>query len=186
MFRKPVYRKNRLVERSFTVKKLIALGIIAVLCLSAIAAADKVEGLWKSIDEKTGKVTAAWQIYQKDSKLYGIILTVPNQKDDKLASDCKASYKDFPVPGDVSKMTVVNTPFIYGLKMKAPGQWEGGNIIDPKEGKLYQCKIIFHAADGSKYKADTLEMRGEIGLGIGRSQFWEATNPAEIDTFRLK
>ena len=167
-------------------KTLIALCLVTIFSLSALAAADKVEGLWKSIDEKTGKVTAAWQIYQKDSKLYGIILTVPNQKDDKLASDCKASYKDFPVPGDVSKMTVVNTPFIYGLKMKAPGQWEGGNIIDPKEGKLYQCKIIFHAADGNKYKADTLEMRGEIGLGIGRSQFWEATTPAEIDTFRLK
>jgi uncharacterized protein (DUF2147 family) len=168
------------------VKTLIALCLVTIFGVSALAAADKVEGLWKSIDEKTGKVTAAWQIYQKDGKLYGIILTVPNQKDSTLASDCKPSYKDFPVPGDVSKMTVINTPFIFGLNMKAEGQWEGGNIIDPKDGKIYKCKITFHKADGSKYKADTLEMRGEIGLGIGRSQFWEATTPAEIDTFRVK
>ena len=186
MFRMSVYRKNQLVERSFNVKKLIALCLVTVLSISALVAADKVEGLWKSIDEKTGKVTAAWQIYQKDSKLYGIILVVPNQKDDKIATDCKPSYKDFPISGEVNKMTVVNTPFIYGLKMKASGQWEGGNIIDPKDGKIYQCKIIFHAADSNKYKTDTLEMRGEIGLGIGRSQFWEATTPDEIESFRVK
>jgi uncharacterized protein (DUF2147 family) len=38
---------------------------------------------------------------------------------------------------------------------------------------MYKCKIVFHAADGDRYKVDTLEIRGEIGLGIGRSQFWQ-------------
>jgi uncharacterized protein (DUF2147 family) len=167
-------------------KKLIAACMIAVLSASAIFAADKVEGYWKSIDEKTGKVTAAWNIYQKDGKLFGVIITVPNQKDSTIASDCKGPYKDFPVAGDVSKMTVVNTPFIFNLKMKAEGQWEGGNIIDPKDGKLYQCKIIFRPADNKKFKKDSLEMRGEIGLGIGRSQFWERTDEGEIEGLRMK
>jgi len=167
-------------------KRLIALCILAVFGLASLAAADKVEGFWKSIDEKTGKVTAAWHIYERNGSLYGEILTVPTQKDTTLAFKCRESYKDFPVSGDIRKMTVVNTPFIFGLRMKAPGQWEGGNIIDPKDGKIYQCKITFRPTDGKKYTADTLEMRGEIGMGIGRSQLWERTTESEIENLRMK
>lgn len=160
-------------------KKAIIAVLLATIGMSMLCAADKVEGLWKSIDEE-GKTTAAWRIYQKDSLLYGEIVKVPGQDDTKLADKCNPSYKGFPLSGDISKMTVINTPFIYGLKMKSAGQWEGGNIIDPKEGKLYKCKITFRPADGKKFKTDVLEMRGEIGLGIGRSQLWERTNEAEI------
>lgn len=167
-------------------KKTAILCFLALFAVMAASAADRAEGLWKSIDEKTGKVTAAWRIYQKDGALYGVILTVPTQKDSTLAFTCKSSYKDFPVPGDVSKMTVVNTPFIFGLTMRAPGQWEGGNIIDPKDGKIYQCKITFRPQDGKKYVSDTLEMRGEIGLGIGRSQLWVRTTPEEIESLRMR
>jgi uncharacterized protein (DUF2147 family) len=164
-------------------KRFIAVCLVAVLGLATVSAADKVEGLWKSIDEK-GKTTAAWRIYQKDAVLYGEIITVPGQSDATIAKDCKPSYRGFPVSGEVNKMTVINTPFIYGLKMKAEGKWEGGNIIDPKDGKLYQCKIVFHAADGSRYKTDVLEMRGEIGFGLGRSQFWERTTEDEIASLK--
>ncbi len=164
-------------------KRTITAILLAFFSLCALAAQDKAEGLWKSIDE-TGKTTAAWRIYQKNALLYGEIVTVPGQSDSKLADKCQSSYKGFPVSGDISKMTVVNTPFIYGLKMKVPGQWEGGSIIDPKEGKLYKCKITFRPADGKKYKNDMLEMRGEIGLGIGRSQLWERTTEAEIAILR--
>jgi uncharacterized protein (DUF2147 family) len=167
-------------------KKVIALILVGALCAFSLSAADKVEGYWKSIDEKTGKVTAAWKIYEQSGKLYGVIVTVPTQKDDTIAKDCKGPYKDFPVAGDVSKMTVVNTPFIYSLSKKAEGQWDGGNIIDPNDGKLYKCKIAYRAADGKKYKIDMLEMRGEIGLGIGRSQLWEKTSETEIESLRMK
>jgi uncharacterized protein (DUF2147 family) len=61
--------------------------------------------------------------------------------------------------------------------MDKPGQWSGGNVIDPTDGKIYKCKINFHTA-GGKFKTDTLEMRGEIGLGIGRSQYWQKTDSA--------
>jgi uncharacterized protein (DUF2147 family) len=81
-------------------------------------------------------------------------------------------------------MTVVGTPWIFGLAMDRPGQWSHGNIIDPESGNLYQCKISFHAADGNRYKHDTLEMRGEIGLGIGRSQFWRRTTREQAAALR--
>lgn len=166
-------------------KKILLTSLLAFLCIASLVAADKVEGYWKSVDEE-GKATAVWKIYQKNNILFGEIVVVPGQSDSKIASGCKSSYKDFPLSGDVSKMTVINTPFIYGLKMKSPGQWEGGNIIDPKEGKLYKCKITFRAEDGSKYKTDILEMRGEIGFGIGRSQYWERSSAEAAENLRIK
>jgi uncharacterized protein (DUF2147 family) len=164
--------------------KRIFMCVLALLCAGIISAQDAVEGLWKSIDEKDGKVTAAWKIYAKDNALFGEIITVPGQSDATLASECKGPYKGFPISGDISAKPVVGLPFIYGLKMRSAGNWDTGNIIDPKDGKLYKCKITFHKADGKKYKTDILEMRGEIGLGIGRSQFWEKTTDDEIETFR--
>ena len=64
------------------------------------------------------------------------------------------------------------------MKQDGEGKWTGGSIVNPQGGKCYTCKITFHAADGKKYKQDTLEMRGEIGMGIGRSQYWIATDEA--------
>jgi len=164
-------------------KKHVAFLLFALVSI-ALYAADPVEGFWKSIDEETGKTTAAWRIYEKDSVLYGEIVTVPNQDDATIAKDCKSSYKGFPVAGEVNKMTVVNTPFIFGLKKKSEGQWSDGNIIDPKDGKMYKCKITLRKADGKKFTKEVLEMRGEIGLGIGRSQYWERIDETEIASLR--
>ncbi|MEL3911892.1 DUF2147 domain-containing protein [Treponema pedis] len=142
---------------------------------------DPVEGLWKSIDEKTNKVTGVWKIYEKDGMLFGEMLMTNGHHPQAAVTACKESYKDFPKPGRVNKMPLVGTPFIYNLIKKSEGYWHKGYIIDPASGKHYYCKIIFHKADDKKYKKDTLEMRGEIGLGIGRSQYWEKTDQAETD-----
>lgn len=158
--------------------------IFAALLLSVFAgfafAEDPVEGYWVSINEE-GKLTAGWQIYEKDGVLYGKILAVAGKARDTIATAVKESYKDFPVEGAVNKMTVAGTPWIWGLSKKNTGQWAGGNIVDPADGKMYKCKITFRAADGKKFKEDTLEMRGEIGMGIGRSQFWKRSTPEAID-----
>jgi len=157
--------------------KKLFLALIMVLIGFALAA-DPVEGFWLSIDEKSGEVTAGWEIYQKDGVLYGQILSTAGKPRDTIAERCRESYAGFPVAGKVNEMTVVNTPWIYGLKRNKPGEWSGGTIIDPSNGSHYRCKIAFHAADGTRYKVDTLEMRGEIGFGIGRSQFWQKSNRA--------
>ena len=154
--------------------------IAAVLCCMAFAFADPCEGYWKSIDDGTNKVTAFWKVYVENDTLYGKIVHVPDQDDSTIASACKSSYKGFPVEGDVSKMTVVNTPFIYNMKNKAEGKWEKGNIVDPSNGNCYTCTMTYHKADGGKYKVDTLEMRGSIGP-IGKSQFWQKTSKAEAE-----
>jgi uncharacterized protein (DUF2147 family) len=158
-----------------TLKKPVALFLtfftVAVFCF-----ADPAEGYWLSVDDQSGKVTAGWQIYLEGGKLFGKILSMSDYPNDVPAYPCKETYPGFPVSGRVNQMTVVGTPWIFGLSPERPGHWGGGSIINPEDGKMYHCKIIFRAANGNRFKADTLEVRGEIGLGIGRSQFWQKTD----------
>lgn len=163
-------------------KKLCLL--VCMLCAFAISTliADPVEGLWKSVDEKSGKVTAVWKIYIKGNKLFGEILTAIGKDPKKLADNCKDSYPGFPRVGKVNQMSLIGTPFIYNLEKKSEGYWHNGYIVAPDTGKYYYCKITFRPKDGKNFKTDCLEMRGEIGLGIGRSQIWRKTTQAETDT----
>jgi uncharacterized protein (DUF2147 family) len=58
-------------------------------------------------------------------------------------------------------MTIVN-----GLK-KHGDEYEGGEILDPKNGKVYRSKVTLK--DGGK----KLDVRGYIGVPMfGRSQVW--------------
>jgi len=165
--------------------KKFAISVLLVIIVSAFCfAADPAEGFWVSWDEKSGKATAGWEIYLIGNKLYGRILSVAGHPQDVKATNCKESYKGFNQPGKVNEMTVVGTPWIFDLTSDKPGIWSGGSIIDPDGGSMYKCKITFRPRDGKKYMVDTLEMRGEIGLGIGRSQYWQKSTRAEASSLR--
>jgi len=160
-------------------KKLI-LVLLAIFIVSAVSfAADPVEGYWFSIDEETNEVTAAWYVYQEGGKLFGKIVSSAKEPPDVIATKCKESYAGFVIAGKVNQMKVVGTPWIFNLTRDKPGEWSGGSIINPQDGKMYKCKIIFrpagYKAGKIEFKTDMLEMRGEIGLGFGRSQFWQKT-----------
>ncbi|MDR1949941.1 MAG: DUF2147 domain-containing protein [Spirochaetaceae bacterium] len=165
-------------------KKMMVLAGILILGAGMRLAADPLEGFWVSVDDKTGKVTAGWEIYQSGGKLLGKILSVSGFPQNVKAEKCKDSYPGFPVPGKVNQLPVIGTPWIFGLNMDKAGQWSGGNVIDPDTGNIYKCRITYRPADGNRYKVDTLEMRGEIGLGIGRSQFWRKSTRTEAEGLR--
>jgi len=163
----------------------IALFVVGFFFVSGLCfAADPAEGFWISVDEKSGKATAGWEIYTVGNQLFGKILSVADHPQTDKASKCKDSYSGFPVQGKVSDMTVVGTPWIFNLTMDKTGNWSGGQIIDPNDGKMYKCKITFRPQDGKKFVKDTLEMRGEIGLGIGRSQYWQKCTKDEASALR--
>lgn len=162
-------------------KKLIIMLCAFVMGTAFCFAKDPCEGFWISVDEKTGKNTAGWEIKVENDTLFGTITHTVGFEDDALAEGTKGKgpYKDFPHPGKMNEMKTVGTRWIYNMKKDADGKWSGGNIVDPSDGNRYKCKITFHEADGKKYKVDTLEMRGEIGMGIGRSQFWKKATEEE-------
>ena len=165
-------------------KKIIAL-IATVLVLGTMCfAADPAEGFWISVDEKTNQPTAGWQIWVQGGKLNGKILSVADAPQDTLAEGAKGKhYDNFMNNVDIGTLKSVGTSWIWDLSKAGDGKWTGGYIIDPGDGKRYACEITFHKADGKKYKADTLEMRGKVGP-FGRSQFWKAATEAEAGALR--
>ena len=153
---------------------------VTVFCFGA----DPAEGFWISYDDKVeNKAVAGWEIYVSGNKLYGKVLSVTGHPQDVKAYNCKESYRGFPVQGKVNEMTVVGTPWVFDLTMKKPGEWSGGQVIDPDEGKIYGCEVTFRPRDGKKYLVDTLEMRGKIGP-FGRSQFWRKATREEASALR--
>ncbi|MGH1361621.1 MAG: DUF2147 domain-containing protein [Burkholderiaceae bacterium] len=136
-------------------------GLLACLVWVAAPAAQAAEpspvGLWKTIDDETGKAKSLVRIKQTDGVLTGKvekILTVG--REDALCEACEGDLKNQPIVG----LTIID-----GLK-KADDQYEGGTILDPNNGKSYKC-IVWLDDRGQ------LNVRGYIGLPLlGRSQVW--------------
>ena len=160
-------------------KKLIAILLGLTITAVCFAQTDPVVGFWLSVDENTNQVTAGWQIYIENDRLFGRILSLATEPRGTIADQCRESYPGFPLSGKVNQMQVAGPPWIYNLTKRDVGDWGSGRIINPEDGKIYNCRIIFRAAGtragGRNFAQDTLEMRGEIGLGIGRSQYWQRT-----------
>ena len=161
-------------------KKISVVLMILAVFATACFAADPALGIWKSIDDKTGEVTAIWKIYQEGDTLFGTIAAVVDNPQDVIASACKPSYKGFPVAGAVNKMKTVGTPWIFNMQKVSEGNWKGGNIIDPSNGKMYGCVIRFmKAGSDKKAKTDTLAMAGTVGP-IKVFQYWVPATEADV------
>jgi len=136
-----------------TMKMMTVIG--AMLFATSIFAQSPV-GVWKTIDDETGQAKSYVKIYEANGVLYGQIqeLLTPGDKG-KLCDKCPGQMKDKPIEG----LTI-----IWGMK-KDGEEWTGGQIMDPKNGKIYSCKL---RVEGSK-----LIVRGFLGFSlIGRNQTW--------------
>ena len=164
-------------------KKQILFVLLFALIGGVLFAADPAEGFWISVDEKTGKQTAGWEIWQENGKLFGKILSIADNPQDIKAGGAGKSYDNFQNGVDVSTLNIIGTTWIWGLTKQKDEKWANGYIIDPESGSRYKCKITFHKADGKKYLVDTLEMRGELGP-FGRSQFWQKSTKEAASALR--
>jgi uncharacterized protein (DUF2147 family) len=114
-------------------------------------------GKWKTIDDETGKEKGIVEIFEYKGKVYGRII--------EIFDSSKKHLKCEKCEGDDHNKPILGMNIIRGLK-KNDGIYEGGKIIDPKNGKSYHCKITL---DGK----DKLIVRGYIGISLfGRSQTW--------------
>lgn len=141
-------------------KRFAIATVLGAASISAFAQMTPV-GLWKSISDKDGSVTAEIRIAETNGVVSGKIekqLGAKAKPDDKCVA-CKDDRKDQPIVG---------LEIIREAK-KADGKdvWEGGNILDPDEGKIYKLKLT--PIEGGK----KLEVRGFIGFALlGRTQTW--------------
>jgi uncharacterized protein (DUF2147 family) len=117
-------------------------------------------GLWKNVDDVTGKPKALIRITEEKGVLSGRIEKIfraPDMDQNPKCDKCEGANKDQPVIGMV---------FMSGLK-KDGDAYSGGEILDPDNGKVYRSKMTL--IDGGK----KLSVRGYIGMPMfGRSQVW--------------
>lgn len=120
-----------------------------------------VTGQWTTIDDETGQPKSVVEIYEENGKLYGKVVEIFDPaKKAALCNECKGADKDQPVLGLV---------IIKGLS-KDGDDYSDGDILDPKNGKLYSCTL-------NLANADQLNVRGYLGFSLlGRSQTWQRVN----------
>jgi uncharacterized protein (DUF2147 family) len=144
-------------------RHLIHAALIAATALSGAAfAADAASpvGLWKNIDDKTGKPKALIRISEANGIYQGKIEKLfrpADQEQNPKCEKCEGADKDQPLVG---------LAIIKDIK-KDGDEFSGGTIMDPENGKTYKSKMKL--ADGGK----KLDVRGYIGTPLlGRSQTW--------------
>ena len=141
------------------VKILIVIATL-ILAPSLVAASESPVGTWLSIDDKTRQERSIITITEENGELKGVVEKLFDQPGDDpahLCKECKGERKDKPIIG----MTI-----LWGLK-KDGDMWAGGEILDPKNGKIYRCKMTL-SGDGK-----SLNVRGFIGISLlGRTQTW--------------
>jgi uncharacterized protein (DUF2147 family) len=144
------------IPKQFSVLALAA----AAALMSSTAWADNASpvGLWRNVDDVSGKPRALIRITEANGTLQGKIEKVflaPNES--PKCEKCEGALKNAPVIGLV---------ILSGLK-KDGAEYTGGQILDPDNGKTYSSKIYL-TDSGRK-----INVRGYIGVSIlGRSQSW--------------
>ena len=137
---------------------------LSLLFFSTITLAVSPAGLWKSIDDKTGKPRSLIRISEDKGVYSGVVEKglLEGESNEKICDKCTDERKDQKMIG----MTIIKS-----MKEKngqhSSSEYEGGTILDPDNGKVYKCKMKLNES------ADKLEVRGFIGVSLfGRSQTW--------------
>jgi len=149
-------------------KNLLAVVIGSLSLVGIVGATPAVPlsspvGYWKTIDDVSGKPKSIIKIWKSSSEsLMGKVVRIfPKPGEDaehKLCTACKGELHNQPVVGMV---------ILSGLTPEEK-QWTNGKILDPANGKVYDCNVRL-TANGQK-----LQVRGYIGMPLfGRSQTWE-------------
>lgn len=121
--------------------------------------AQSIFGKWKTIDDETGEAKSIVEIYEKEGKAYGKIIQLfrePQLDQDPSCSKC---------PDERKNQKVIGMEIIRDLELD-DDEWEDGTILDPKTGKVYDCKLWVDEDNPNK-----LQVRGYVAIFF-RTQTW--------------
>ena len=142
-------------------KKVALVSVFAFCAPFALAANDSPVGNWRTIDDETNTVKSIVEITEKDGVFEGKVVKLfrkPEEDQNPLCDKCQ---------GELNKKPILGLRIMWDLK-KDSDYWDGGQILDPENGKTYKVKMHL-VEDGTK-----LKVRGFIGFSfIGRTQVWE-------------
>ncbi len=141
-------------------KAKIVLALAAFVLHGAAWAQATPVGLWKTIDDKTGKERSLVRIGESAGVLTGRI-------EKSLTADSDPSAVCDKCTDERKGKPLIGLAIIRNIKQNADDKaiWDGGDITDPDNGKTYRLRL--KPLEGGKQ----LEVRGYIGPFF-RNQTW--------------
>jgi uncharacterized protein (DUF2147 family) len=124
--------------------------------------AQSITGKWKTIDDDTGEERSVVEIYENGGKFFGRIVRLLNRPAEDADPICTACPKD----DARHNKKVIGMVIISDMKPSG-SSFADGNILDPKNGKIYRCKLWL--------EDNTLKVRGYWGP-FYRTQTWKRLN----------
>ena len=127
--------------------------------LAMAAQANTPAGRWHTIDDKTGETKSVVTIEDAGGVLRGKVSQILRKGADPAAKCDKCT-------DDRKDQTILGMEIIRGVKKSSGNDyWDGGEILDPEEGKLYRVRLT-PVEGGAK-----LQVRGFLGP-FWRNQLW--------------
>jgi uncharacterized protein (DUF2147 family) len=146
-------------KKSLVSQLLQCSALVLAVVGATTAMANSPVGQWHSIDDSTGELKSMVVITEQQGVIRGRVEKIL-RKDADLNAKCEKCSDDR------KNLPIVGIEIIRGAK-KAQGKnvWEGGEILDPENGRIYGLKLT-PIENGAK-----LEVRGSFGP-FGRTQTW--------------
>ena len=141
-------------------KKMILILSMMLFATTLYAQHEDITGLWKTIDDETGNPKSIVKIYIEDGKLFGDVVKLFRKADEDPDPICDKCDEDDPrFNQKILGMTIINDMEFQ----EDDNEWEDGEIMDPKKGKTYDCKLWI--------EDEKLQVRGYV-LFFHRTQEW--------------
>ncbi len=135
--------------------------ILFLVFFSISMNSQSIVGKWKTIDDETGDAKSVVEVFSKSGKIYAKVVEILEPENrNRVCTKCSGEDKNKPILG----LTIIK-----GLT-KDDSEYNSGEILDPKNGKLYKCALSLESKD-------KLKVRGYIGFSLlGRTQYWYRVN----------